>query len=118
MIRIENAIARNPEIGLDGPVDLYVPDGRTVAIVGANGAGKSLLAGYITGSTALRSGSVSRNPGIRYISFRDTYGAADAGYYLQQRWNSTEYDDVPLVRDSLGQWQPSAFPSTMISISS
>ena len=116
MIRIENAIARNPEIALDGPVDLVIPDGETVAIVGPNGAGKSLLAGYITGRTALRSGSVNRGPGIRLISFRDVSGAADSGYYLQQRWNSTEYDLVPLVKESLGNWRASAFQEKVFSV--
>ena len=39
---------------------------------------------------------------VRYLSFRDTYGASDRGYYLQQRFNSSEYDEVPTVREALG----------------
>lgn len=109
MIDLNKAIARNPLLGLDGPASLYIPDDRTVAIVGPNGSGKSLLVGLINGSTALMSGSADRTPGIRSISFRDTYGAADSGYYLQQRWNSTEYDDVPLVRDTLGKLEESEY---------
>ena len=40
---------------------------------------------------------------IKYIAFRDTYGSADANYYYQQRWNTHDHDDVPLVRDMLGE---------------
>lgn len=58
-------------------------------IYGPNASGKSLLS--------------DKMPKDRYITFKDTYGAADGGYYLQQRWNSTEYDEVPLVRDFLGE---------------
>lgn len=36
------------------------------------------------------------------LSFRDTYGASDSGYYLQQRWNSSEQDLVPTGSEFLG----------------
>ncbi len=39
---------------------------------------------------------------IKYITFRDSYGAYDRTYYLQQRWNSTEIDD-PLKLLSSGE---------------
>ena len=35
------------------------------------------------------------------LNFRDSYGVADGEYYLQQRWNSCDYDLVPTVRESL-----------------
>ena len=38
---------------------------------------------------------------VRYITFRDSYGEADGGYYYQQRWNSQDLDDIPVVRDLL-----------------
>lgn len=60
-------------------------------LIGPNGSGKSRYVATLRGN-------------LRYLTFRDSYGAADSGYYLQQRWNSTEYDEVPLVRESLGEY--------------
>lgn len=40
---------------------------------------------------------------MKYIAFRDTYGAADTNYYYQQRWNAHDQDEVPDVRDMLGE---------------
>ena len=38
---------------------------------------------------------------VKYIAFRDTYGAADANYYYQQRWNAHDQDETPDVREML-----------------
>lgn len=65
-------------------------------LIGPNGSGKSRYVSGLRGN-------------LRYLTFRDSYGASDAGYYLQQRWNSSEYDEVPLVRDSLGACNQSDF---------
>ena len=40
---------------------------------------------------------------VKYIAFRDTYGAADANYYYQQRWNAHDQEDAPSVREMLGE---------------
>ena len=40
---------------------------------------------------------------VKYIAFRDTYGAADANYYYQQRWNAHDQDEAPDVRETLGE---------------
>lgn len=40
---------------------------------------------------------------MKYIAFRDTYGAADANYYYQQRWNAHDQEDAPTVREMLGE---------------
>ena len=40
---------------------------------------------------------------MKYIAFRDTYGAADANYYYQQRWNAYDQDEAPDVREMLGE---------------
>ena len=58
-------------------------------IFGPNASGKSILVSEMRGD-------------FRYLAFRDSYGAADSGYYLQQRWNSCEYDEVPTVASVLG----------------
>lgn len=111
-ITLSQAIARNPQLRLAAPVDLQLNDGEQLAIVGPNGAGKSLLVDLLTGKLPLLQGfptydfrpsaSSMAYDNIKYIAFRDTYGSADANYYYQQRWNQTEQDDVPLVRELLG----------------
>lgn len=82
-----------------------------MAIVGPNASGKSLLVGILTGRYPLLMNEVSYDFGeeetrmvsecVRYITFRDSYGEADGGYYYQQRWNSQDLDDIPVVRDLL-----------------
>lgn len=112
-ITLSQAIARNPQLRLAAPVDLQLNDGEQLAIVGPNGAGKSLLVDLLTGKLPLLEGfptydfrpsaSTMAFDNIKYIAFRDTYGSVDANYYYQQRWNQTEQDDVPLVRELLGR---------------
>lgn len=112
-ITLREATARNPQLRLAAPVNLQFNDGEQLAIVGPNGAGKSLLVDLLTGKLPLLQGfpeydfrpsaSTTAYDNIRYIAFRDTYGSADANYYYQQRWNQTEQEDVPLVRELLGR---------------
>jgi len=106
-IEVKEAVARYEELGLREPVSFEVDSAENLAIVGANASGKSILVEMIVGKNPLFSGRIERDPNIRYITFRDTYGAADKGYYLQQRWNSTEFDDVPPVSKGLGRFAPS-----------
>ncbi|MDY5239831.1 ATP-binding cassette domain-containing protein [Bacteroides helcogenes] len=106
-------IARNSQIQLATPANLDILNGEHLAIVGPNGSGKSLFIDLLTGKYPLREGTISYDftpsltttayDNIKYIAFRDTYGSADGSYYYQQRWNQTEQDDVPLVRDLLGK---------------
>lgn len=110
IISLCDAVARNPQVRLQKPASFTVNPGNHTAIVGPNGAGKSILVDMIMGKIPLLSGSLTYNfpsqqpayEAIKYIAFRDTYGSADANYYYQQRWNSTEQDDVPTVREKLG----------------
>lgn len=112
-IKLCDALARNPQVRLEAPVTLDILDGEHIALVGPNGAGKSLFVDMLTGKYPLLSGSLTYDfrpslsitayENIKYIAFRDTYGSADGNYYYQQRWNQTEHDDVPLVRDLLGR---------------
>lgn len=113
-LKLDNAVARTPETPLSEPVNLDVLDGEQIAIMGPNAAGKSLLVDMITGKFPLAEGTLeydfSPSPwreaykNIKYIAFRDTYGSNDTNYYYQQRWNSTEHDDFPTVRQLLGSY--------------
>lgn len=115
VVRLSNALARNPEVRLAQPVSLEIESVEQVAIVGPNGSGKSLLVDMITSATPLLSGTVEYDfspsewketyKNIKYITFRDSYGSSDTNSYYQQRWNMTEIDDFPKVEDLLGDYE-------------
>ncbi|MGN0221879.1 MAG: ATP-binding cassette domain-containing protein [Prevotella sp.] len=81
-------------------MNFILNDREHLAIYGANGAGKSMLVDIITGRHPLLHNqakydfSPSKLPyiadNIKLITFRDSYGAIDNQYYLQQRWNQHE----------------------------
>lgn len=111
-IEISGGVARNPLVRLASPVNVKIGAGEHIAVVGPNGAGKSMLIDTLLGKYPLKEGkltydfspSISQTiyDNVKYITFRDTYGAADANYYYQQRWNSTDQEDTPTVREQLG----------------
>ena len=110
---------RIPEVRMAEPISMEIRKGEQVAIVGENGAGKSMLVDLLMGKYPLQQGSLeydfSPSPwkeaykNIRHISFRDTFGSSDTNYYYQQRWNSTDLDEVPLVKDLIGDYEESDF---------
>lgn len=108
IIDIKNAVPRHPLYRLAEPVSMQLKSGEQLAIVGENGAGKSLLVDIITGAHPIldngrgdsyihydfhpsQSNMVCDN--IKYITFQDAYGPAEGGYYYQIRFNQTEFDD-------------------------
>ncbi|KAA6352262.1 molybdate transport system ATP-binding protein [termite gut metagenome] len=113
IIEIKSGIVRNPFVHFNAPINLIVASGEHLAIVGPNGAGKSLLIDTLTGKYVLKEGKIlydfSPSPAggvynnMKYIAFRDSYGDADANYYYQQRWNTYDQDDIPVVRELLGE---------------
>ena len=113
IIKIQDGVARNEVYRFRHPLTMSLADGEHLAIVGPNGGGKSLLVDTLLGKYPLKDGVLSYDfspsptntvyENVKYIAFRDTYGAADANYYYQQRWNSTENEDSPLVREALGE---------------
>lgn len=117
-IRLTGASARNAEVRLSRAVTLEFGAGEHIAIVGPNAAGKSLLADMLVGKTALQEGRIEYDfypsrvrevyKNIRYIAFRDTYGSSDTNCYYQRRWNSTDHEEIPAVRELLGECQTSA----------
>ena len=103
IIKIEQGVTRNPAWRMAQPVNFTLNVGEHLAIYGPNGAGKSMLVDIITGrhpllhNQATYDFSPSELPyiadNIKLITFRDSYGAIDNQYYLQQRWNQHELTD-------------------------
>ncbi len=116
IIEIHSTATRQPQYQLEGLAGLTIERSEQIAIVGGNGAGKSILVGILTGAHPLIDGngiqydfgqSATSNKifdNIKYIAFRDSTaasGGADSGYFYQQRWNSTALDESPRVCDEL-----------------
>ena len=103
IIEIHQGRTKNPLWNMAEPFDFTLQACEHLAIVGANGAGKSMLVDILVGNHPLfpdmatyhfpdsSSNLISDN--IKYITFRDTYGGDnDRTYFLQQRWNQMEID--------------------------
>ncbi len=106
-ICLKGAVSGNPALRLKSPADLEIFSDEQIAITGDNGSGKTLLANLMTGQYPISAGGESfishRHDAIRSISFRDSYGSADATWCYQQRWNSTEIEDSPFIKDIFPQ---------------
>ena len=123
IIAIENGVTRHPLYRMKEPVNMTLAAGEHIAVVGRNGAGKSILVDTITGRWPLLMNEVkydfSPSPSkmayenIKYIAFRDSYGDADGNYYYQQRWNTHDLDETPLVRDLLPEAADPALKKTL-----
>ena len=107
-IELKNARARKPEWSMGEPVNFSLEEGEHVAIVGRNGAGKSMFVDMLTGRHPAFPGMVHYNfdepyNNLKHITFRDTYGGDnDRTYFLQQRWNQMEIDEeTPTVGQKL-----------------
>lgn len=112
-ISIAGGVVRNPLVRLAQPLTVAFEAGEHIAVVGPNGGGKSLLVDTLLGKYPLKEGTLTYDfspssthtvyDNVKYIAFRDTYGAADANYYYQQRWNAHDQDDAPKVCELLGE---------------
>ena len=107
-IEMIQARARKPEWSMAEPVDFILEEGEHIAIVGRNGAGKSMFVDMLTGRHPAFPGMVKYafdEPynNLKHITFRDTYGGDnDRTYFLQQRWNQMEIDEeTPTVGQKL-----------------
>ena len=106
VLKISDGVACTPKYRLDSPINICLEPGQQTAIVGPNGAGKTLLVNTLLRQYPLMNnreveyGSGISGADIRNITFRDSYGSADATYFYQQRWNMTEMGESAIVRDA------------------
>lgn len=107
-IKLKDAITKKPEWAMAEPVNFTLEAGEHIAIIGRNGAGKSMFVDMITGRHPAFPGMISYTftepyNNLKHITFRDTYGGDnDRTYFLQQRWNQMEIDEeTPTVRSKL-----------------
>ena len=107
-IEITNARTKKPEWSMAEPVNFTLDEGEHIAIIGCNGAGKSMFVDIITGRhpafpNMVRYAFDEPYNNIKHITFRDTYGGDnDRTYFLQQRWNQMEIDEeTPTVGSKL-----------------
>ena len=103
-----NARARKPEWSMAEPVNFCLETGEHIAIVGRNGAGKSMFVDMLTARHPAFPDMVKYSfdepyNNLKHITFRDTYGGDnDRTYFLQQRWNQMEIDEeTPTVGSKL-----------------
>lgn len=111
VISVSNGVTRHPLYRMRKPVDFCLNAGEQLAVVGPNGGGKSIFIDIITGKYPLLMNEVAYDfspaatnlvsDNLRYITFRDSYGDADGSYYYQQRWNSQDMENIPVVGDLL-----------------
>lgn len=113
IVNISGGQSGNPEMRFRRPLNIRIEEGRQVAIVGDNAAGKTRLVETLSGRYPLQGNALEFDFGesakplisqnIKYIAFRDSYGDADSGYYLQQRWNQQDIDEETPTAGSLLQ---------------
>lgn len=108
VVSLENVVPRLPELRFSKPLNWTVGESEQWALIGPNGAGKTLIADILQNKYALKEGSVAfgcQGPVrdlVKSIAFKDIYTLADCrNTYYQQRWHSTETDEVPLVEELL-----------------
>ena len=111
VIEIVDGITRHPDYRMAEPVNFVLHEGEQLAILGANGSGKTKLVNTIIGRYPLLMNEVRYDFGeynhrmvyenIHYMAFRDSYGDADSNYYYQQRWHSQDAELSPTVREGL-----------------
>lgn len=123
---IAGGVVRNPLVRLAQPITAEIAADEHIAVVGPNGGGKSLFVDTLLGKHPLREGILQTDfspsatqsvyDNVKYIAFRDTYGAADANYYYQQRWNAHDQDDSPDVREMLGKIKDEALKQELFEL--
>lgn len=101
-IHLNNALGRMPQTRMAQPVTFNLEDGEHIAVMGPNGGGKSALVDLLTGKNLLMQGSLEYSFGSAYgnivqLTFEDALGTVEKPYYFQQRFNSQDREESPLV---------------------
>lgn len=110
IIEIKEAVPRFENLQFQNSINWQIKEGEHWAIIGANGAGKTLLINILTGKFALKSGEVVCKDDIgdnlpvssvvKSVAFQDIYSIIDTqNSYYQQRWNKGDEQEVPIVKD-------------------
>lgn len=96
-----------PQTRMHQPVNFVLESGEHIAVMGPNGGGKSCLVDLLTGKNLLMQGSLEYDFGpdikptaygnIVQLTFEDALGSVEKPYYFQQRFNSQDRDESPLV---------------------
>lgn len=96
-----------PQTRMRRPVDFELEASQHIAVMGPNGGGKSCLVDLLTGKNLLMQGSLTYDfgPGTKpsaygnivQLTFEDALGTVEKPYYFQQRFNSQDRDESPLV---------------------
>ena len=113
-LSVRNAVSMMPRMAMDAPINIEIENGCTLCVIGANGAGKTILTSILTGDYPLKEGSVMidgqrvTHGDIITLSFRDIYSAAQLrDMYYQQRFNSFNSDEAPMVAEVLEGYKDS-----------
>lgn len=108
ILKINEVVPRLGEICFQKPINWKIRRKQHWSIIGANGAGKTLLTDILIGKYALKSGEIiiennkTKAQYIKSVSFRDIYSLSDIqNSYYQQRWNAGDVHEVPVVSDLL-----------------
>lgn len=114
IVSLKNIVTRLPELRFTEPFSWTINEGEQWAVVGPNGSGKTLIADLMQRKFALKEGEIvfgyddKASNLVKSIAFKDIYSLADCrNSYYQQRWHSTETDEVPTVEDLLKEYSGS-----------
>ncbi|MDU1906207.1 MAG: ATP-binding cassette domain-containing protein [Dysgonomonas sp.] len=106
LIEILDAVPRIEALMFSSPVSWRIKDNEHWAVIGANGAGKTLLIDILIGKHALKSGMIctpdnrSVSSIVKSVAFRDIYSLVDLqNSYYQQRWNAGDEHEMPVVKE-------------------
>lgn len=106
LLEIREAVPRLEQLRFSTPINWKIKEGQHWAVIGSNGAGKTILTDILTGKYSLKSGDVICPSGdsissiIKGVAFRDIYSIIDTqNSYYQQRWNKGDEQEAPIVKD-------------------
>ncbi len=118
LISVQNALPRIFGYDFPRPINWTIKVGEHWCVVGPNASGKTMLADFITGKYAVKSGDISypfwtdeykKQSGktfptetIRKVSFESAYLLSDyKNLYYQQRFHALENETTPTVSELL-----------------